>query len=106
MRRKGKYNRYSFVKRMNRNSIILVRGNNHCISFYRDLEILKYINFKMEYSYSSLKYLDKYSINYIVVDNLDVVVSKLYNNNNNYRKYLKLMYLKRILLNIGNNLGN
>ena len=25
------------------------------------------LNFKMEYSYSSLRYLDKYSINYIVV---------------------------------------
>ena len=105
MRRKGIYNRYSFIKRMNRNSIILIRGNKKYISFDRDLDILRYINFNMEYSNSNLKYLDKYSINYIVIDNLDVVVSKLYNNNN-YRKYLKLMYLKKILLNIGNNLGN
>lgn len=90
---------------MNRNSIILIRGNKKYISFDRDLDILRYINFNMEYIDSNLKYLDKYSINYIVIDNLDVVVSKLYNNNN-YRKYLKLMYLKRMLLNIGNNLGN
>ena len=90
---------------MNRNSIILIRGNKKYISFDRDLEILKYINFNMEYSCSSLKYLDKYSINYIVVDNLDVVVSKKFCSNN-YMKYLKLIYLKRILLNIGNNLGN
>ena len=90
---------------MNRNSIILIRGNKKYISFDRDLDILRYINFNMEYIDSNLKYLDKYSINYIVIDNLDVVVSKLYNNNN-YRKHLKLMYLKRILLNIGNNLGN
>lgn len=105
MRRKGIYNRYSFIKRMNRNSIILIRGNKKYISFDRDLDILRYINFNMEYSYSSLKYLDKYNINYIVVDNLDVVVSKEFCSNN-YMKYVKLMYLKRILLNIGNNLGN
>ena len=90
MRRKGIYNRYSFIKRMNRNSIILIRGNKKYISFDRDLDILRYINFNMEYIDSNLKYLDKYSINYIVIDNLDVVVSKLYNNNN-YRKHLKLM---------------
>lgn len=105
MRRKGIYNRYSFIKRMNRNSIILIRGNKQYISFDRDLDILRYIDFKMEYCYSSLNYLDKYCINYIVIDNLDVVISKFYSKNN-YRKYLKLMYLKKILLNIGNNLGN
>ena len=105
MRRKGIYNRYSFLKRMDRKRIILIRGKNKYISFDRDLEILRYIDFKMEYSCSSLKYLDKYNINYVVVDNLDVVVSKKFFSNN-YMKYLKLIYLKRILLNIGNNLGN
>ena len=53
MRRKGIYNRYSFIKRMNRNSIILIRGNKQYISFDRDLDILRYIDFKMEYCYSS-----------------------------------------------------
>ena len=50
MRRKGIYNRYSFIKRMNRNSIILIRGNKKYISFDRDLDILRYINFNMKYS--------------------------------------------------------
>ena len=46
MRRKGIYNRYSFLKRMDRKRIILIKGKNKYISFDRDLEILRYINFK------------------------------------------------------------
>ena len=101
MKKNGKYNRYLFLKKMNRKSIILIKGKNKYYSYGKDLEILKFINFNMEYINSSLSYLDRYNINYIVLDNLDVIVDKVYSDNN-YKKYLKLVYLKKILLKIGN----
>lgn len=101
MKKKGIYNRYSFLKKMNKNSLILIKGKNKYITFDRDLEILKYINFRFEYQYCSLSYLDKYNINYIVLDNLSVIIDKTFELNN-YRRYLKLMYLSKILKKIGN----
>ena len=86
---------------MNRKSIILIKGKTKYYSYDKDLEILKFINFNMEYINSSLSYLDRYNINYIVLDNFDVIVDKVYSDNN-YKKYLKLVYLKNILLKIGN----
>ncbi len=101
MSKKGAYSRYSFIKKMNRKSIILIKSKNKYIAFDRDLEILKYIGFDMKYEYCSFKYLDKYNINYIVLDNLDVIVDKVFESNN-YMKYMKLMYLNKILVKIGN----
>ena len=95
MKRKGAYSRYSLLKRFNKRSIILVKGKNRYISFDRDLQLLKYINFKFEYSKCNLNYLDKYKINYVVLDNLSVYEDKKYNKNN-YMKYLKLSYLYEI----------
>ena len=60
-----RYNRYLFLKKMNRKSIILIKGKNRYYAYDRDLDILKFINFNMEYINSSLSYLDKYNINYI-----------------------------------------
>ena len=97
MKRKGAYSRYSLLKRFNKRSIILVKGKNRYISFDRDLQLLKYINFKFEYSKCNLNYLDKYKINYVVLDNLSVYEDKKYNKNN-YMKYLKLSYLYKILM--------
>ena len=95
MKRKGAYSRYSLLKRFNKRSIILVKGKNRYISFDRDLQLLKYINFKFEYSKCNLNYLDKYKINYVVLDNLSVYEDKKYNKNN-HMKYLKLSYLYKI----------
>ena len=65
MANKGKYNRYLFLKKMNRKSIILIKDKNRYYTYDKDLEILKFINFNMEYINSNLSYLDKYNINYI-----------------------------------------
>ena len=91
------YNRYSLLKKFNKRSIILVKGKNRYISFGRDLQILKYIKFEFNYDYCNLNYLDKYNVNYIVLDNLNVVIDKRYKVNN-YMKYLKLSYLCKILM--------
>ena len=58
---------------MNRKSIILIKGKTKYYSYDKDLDILKFINFNMEYINSSLSYLDKYNINYIVLDNLGIL---------------------------------
>ena len=93
----GIYNRYSLLKKINKRSIVLIKGKNGYISFDRDLQILKYIKFEFNYAYCNLNYLDKYNVNYIVLDNLDVVIGKKYMVNN-YIKYLKLSYLYKILM--------
>ena len=93
----GIYNRYSLLKKFNKRSIVLIKGKNRYISFDRDLQILKYINFEFNYAFCNLNYLDKYNVNYIVLDNLDVVIDKKYKVNN-YMKYLKLSYLYKILM--------
>ena len=72
-RNSGIYNRYSLLKKINKRSIVLIKGKNGYISFDRDLQILKYIKFEFNYAYCNLNYLDKYNVNYIVLDNLDVL---------------------------------
>ena len=95
MKRKGAYSRYSLLKRFNKRSIILVKGKNRYLSFDRDVQILEYIRFNFDNSKCNLNYLDKYKINYVVLDNLSVYEDKKYNKNN-YMKYLKLSYLYKI----------
>ena len=97
MKRKGAYSRYSLLKRFNKRSIILVKGKNRYLSFDRDVQILEYIKFNFDYSKCNLKYLDKFGINYIVLDNLDIIIDRRYDINN-YMKYLKLFYLYKILM--------
>lgn len=85
------YNRYSFLKRLNRNYIVLIKKNKKYFSYDNDLKILNYLGFK-----SSLKILDKRKINYIVLEDLEILKQRNYKNNN-YRKYLKLTYLCEVL---------
>ena len=80
MKRKGAYSRYSLLKRFNKRRIILVKGKNRYISFDRDMQILEYIKFNYVYSKCNLKYLDKFGINYIVLDNLDIIIDRRYDN--------------------------
>ena len=101
MKVKGRYSRYMFFKKMYKRHIVLIKGKDRYYTYDRDLDILKYINFKSRYCECSLSYLNKYSINYIVLDNLDVIDNVSFKNNN-YMKYYKLFHLKNILLKISN----
>lgn len=76
----------------NKRSVVLLLSKDKYISYERDKRILEYINFN-----NNLCELDKRSINYVVLDNLNIIEDKKYNCNN-YMKYLKLSYLKDILL--------
>ena len=99
------YSRYKFIKKFNRRSLILIKSKNKYVSYERDIKLLRYVKFNMEYNYCNLAYLDKFEIDYLVLDNLDVIVDKHYDVNN-YMKYLKLYYLSNIINEIGNNLRN
>ena len=73
-------NRYKFTKDIYSNYIIFIRKK-------RRLNIKKYYE------------LDKYQINYLILDNLDINIKKEYSINN-YNKYLIIYLIKEI----GNNL--
>lgn len=101
MKIKGRYSRYMFFKKMYKRHIILIKGKDRYYTYDRDKEILGYVKFKNKYSECNLSYLDKYNINYLVIEDLDIIDNVKFNNNN-YMKYYKLFHLKNILIKIGN----
>ena len=80
-------NRYKFTKNIYKDYIVLIIKNKKYYSFDKDKKILDYINFN-----NKLYLLKKYSINFIVLDNLEILSI------NNYYKYLYISYVKDILL--------
>lgn len=101
MKIKGRYSRYIFFKKMYKRHIILIKGKDRYYTYDRDFEILRYVNFKSKYDECNLCCLDKYNINYIVIEDLDIIDNVKFKNNN-YMKYYKLLHLKNILIKIGN----
>lgn len=86
--------RYNFTKNIYKEYIVLILKNNKYYSFDKDKKILNYISFS-----NKLYLLRKYSINFIVLDDLEIIGIGRYENNN-YYKYLTLSYIKDILLRI------
>ena len=84
-------NRYKFTKNIYKDYIVLIIKNKKYYSFDKDKKILDYINFN-----NKLYLLKKYSINYIVLDNLEILSINNYDINN-YYKYLYMSYIKDIL---------
>ena len=87
-------NRYEFTKNIYKDYIVLIMKNKNYYSFDKDKRILDYINFD-----NKLYLLKKYSINFIVLDNLEILSINNYDVNN-YYKYLYISYVKDILLEI------
>ena len=87
-------NRYKFTKNIYKDYIVLIIKNKKYYSFDKDKKILDYINFN-----NKPYLLKKYSINFIVLDNLEILSINNYNVNN-YYKYLYISYVKDILLEI------
>lgn len=85
-------NRYKFTKNIYKDYIVLIIKNKKYYSFDKDKKILNYINFN-----NKLYLLKKYSINFIVLDNLEILSINNYDVNN-YYKYLYISYVKDILL--------
>ena len=85
------YNRYVFLKKLHKRDLIIIKRKEKYYSFSYDKEILKLIKFT-----NSFKLLDIYQISYKVIDNLDIVKSKNFGNNN-YKKYLYIVKIRKIL---------
>lgn len=84
------YNRYSFTKKVYPNYIILILKNNKYYSYGIDKKIIDYINFK-----DKLFVIKKRNINYLILDNLDII-DKVEYKDNMYDKYTYLVYLNKI----------
>ena len=85
------YNRYYFTKGVYPNYIIILLKKGKLFSFSIDSKILSSIGFKDKVSVFKKK-----KINYIVLDELDII-EKMEFDDNNYDKYVYLVKLNEIL---------
>ena len=93
-------NRYEFTKNIYKDYIVLIYKKKKYYSFDSDKRILDYIDFN-----NKLYKLKKYSINFIVLDDLEIIGMANYKDNN-YNKYLYISYIKDILNRIKRSLNN
>lgn len=85
------YHRFVVLKQLHKRDLIILKRKEKYYSFSYDKTILKLIKFK-----NSFKLLDIYQISYKVIDNLEIIRSKKFNNNN-YKKYLYIVKIRKIL---------
>ena len=85
------YKRYEFIKRIYKKYIIILEKKNRYISYGIDKEILEYIGF-----IGDIDKIREYEINYIIVDNLDIVKQDEFQVNK-YNKYKYICKLIKIL---------
>lgn len=84
-------NRYNFTKNIYKDYIVLIVRKKKLYTFNQDKRILNYIGFN-----NKIYRIRKREINYLILDDLDIIEIIKYDNNN-YNKYLLLSYLKDIL---------
>ena len=84
------YNRYSFTKEVYPNYVVLLVKNNRYYSYAKDKRVLEYIGFK-----NKTNILRKKRINYLVLDELDIVEKYEYSSNE-LDRYLCLICMKKI----------
>jgi hypothetical protein len=90
--------RYEFTKKVHPGYIVFLVVKGKYVTYGNDIDIIRYIKFNGKF-----KVFDKYKINYLVLDNLDIIDKKEYDNNN-YDKYLDVVMIRKIVKKIGNNL--
>ena len=91
-------NRYKFAKEVHPEYVVLLLIKGKYITYGSDLELIHYIKFN-----ENLCIFDKYKINYLVLDNLDIIEKSSYDINN-YNLYIRKMIIEKIVKKIGNNL--
>lgn len=74
------YNRYIFTKKIYPKYLVIIRRKNKYFSFGNDLLILKSINFN-----NKIEILNDKKINYLILDNLDIIDIRDYIDNQYYR---------------------
>lgn len=78
--------RYNFIKNIYNDYIIIFnKNNNYYIYNYEFLSILKD-------KISIINKLNKYNINYIIINNMDIIDKRIFNNKYNYYKYRYIIY--------------
>ncbi len=85
------YNRYSFTKEVYPDYVVLLVKKNKYYSYSIDRKVLDYIKFK-----DKTYILRKKHINYLVLDELDIVEKYEYSNNQ-LDRYIYLVDMKKIL---------
>lgn len=74
------YNRYSFTKKIYPKYLVIIQRKNKYFSFGNDLLILNSINFN-----NKIEILNDKKINYLILDNLDIIDIRDYIDNQYYR---------------------
>lgn len=87
-------NRYLFTKDYFKNYLVLIKRGNNYYSYDGDKKILDYIKFN-----DKLSILRKLKINFVILDDLEIIGTASYEVNN-YYKYLYITYISDILLGI------
>ena len=82
-------NRYDFIKNIYKDYIIFIVKKDKYYTFKNDELICKCFNV-------SFNNISKYNLNYLVLDNLDIVEIKEYDNNKYYEYLIKSILIKII----------
>lgn len=94
------YNRFKFLRLLYRGYLILIvksEGSSYRYhTFGKDRMLFNYLNNDRKMLF---KKLNKYHINYVLVDNLDIISERKFDDNN-YYKFLKIAYLNVVLINM------
>ena len=94
----SRINRYKFTKNIYPDYIVLLTRKNKYITFDIDLKLIDYLEVDED-----LSILDKLHINYLVLDDLEIINIKSYKDNN-YDKYCLGLVINKVVKKIGNKL--
>ena len=85
------YNRYREIKNIYNDYIIFIKRKNKDYKLYSiDKKIFEYLNLK------KINFLKIYEINYLILDNLDIIEKYEYENNKYYEYYIKVLLINTI----------
>ena len=79
--------RYLFLKKLYPNYVIIILKKDEYITFDIDNKIVNFIDYK----------LDKYNINYLILDNLETIKNNKYINNKYFEFKMKVELLSLLL---------
>ena len=82
--------RYNFIKRLYRDYIIIFIKNNYYYIY--NYEFLRLFNDKL----NIIDKLNKYHINYIIIDNMKIIKINIFNDNKYYKYMIKYILYKLI----------
>lgn len=84
-------NRFLIIKQIYNDYIIFIKRKDDYYTFASDTEILEYIKYK------KMKDLNRKKINYLILDNLEIIKKYEYKGNNKYKEYLLKTYIDKIM---------